>query len=182
MTCRRRSMNPKAPGQAPTAGTALVSAVLASLNHGAQAQDAPPASARPAASAASQAEPMDTQTVTVTDGAGLGQVSIRGVTTGDQTIATVGIYVDDVAFGSSSAFAAGSTMALDMSLLDQNHIEVLRGPQGTLYGAGAMGGLLKYVTNEPDTRASSRASSRWASAPPRAAASATWRAASSTCR
>ena len=86
-----------------------------------------------------------------TNGPGLGQVSIRGVTTGDQTIATVGIYVDEVAFGSSSAFAAGSTMALDMSLLDLNHIEVLRGPQGTLYGAGAMGGLLKYVTNEPDT-------------------------------
>ena len=86
-----------------------------------------------------------------TNGPGLGQVSIRGVTTGDQTIATVGIYVDDVPFGSSSAFAAGSTMALDMSLLDLNHIEVLRGPQGTLYGAGAMGGLLKYVTNEPDT-------------------------------
>ena len=85
------------------------------------------------------------------NGAGLGQISIRGVTTGDQTIATVGVYVDDVAFGSSSAFAAGSTMALDMSLLDLNHIEVLRGPQGTLYGAGAMGGLLKYVTNEPDS-------------------------------
>ena len=67
-----------------------------------------------------------------TNGPGLGQVSIRGVTTGDQTIATVGIYVDEVAFGSSSAFAAGSTMALDMSLLDLNHIEVLRGPQGTL--------------------------------------------------
>ena len=89
--------------------------------------------------------------VKTTNGPGLGQVSIRGVTTGDQTIATVGIYVDDVAFGSSSAFAAGSTMALDMSLLDLNHIEVLRGPQGTLYGAGAMGGLLKYVTNEPDS-------------------------------
>ena len=89
--------------------------------------------------------------VKTTNGPGLGQVSIRGVTTGDQTIATVGIYVDDVAFGSSSAFAAGSTMALDMALLDLNHIEVLRGPQGTLYGAGAMGGLLKYVTNEPDT-------------------------------
>ena len=37
-----------------------------------------------------------------------------------------------------------------MSLLDLNHVEILRGPQGTLYGAGAMGGLLKYVTNEPD--------------------------------
>ena len=84
-------------------------------------------------------------------GAGLGAVSIRGVTTGDQSIATVGTYIDDVAYGSSSAFAAGSQTALDMSLLDLNHIEVLRGPQGTLYGAGAMGGVVKYVTNEPDT-------------------------------
>ncbi len=84
-------------------------------------------------------------------GAGLGAVSIRGVSTGDQSIATVGTYIDDVAYGSSSAFAAGSQTALDMSLLDLNHIEVLRGPQGTLYGAGAMGGVVKYVTNEPDT-------------------------------
>lgn len=91
--------------------------------------------------------------VKTANGPGLGQISIRGVTTGDQTISTVGVYVDEVAFGSSSAFAAGSTMALDMALLDLNHIEVLRGPQGTLYGAGAMGGLLKYVTNAPDTYA-----------------------------
>ena len=83
-------------------------------------------------------------------GAGVGAVSIRGVTTGDQTIPTVGIYIDDVAYGSSSAFAAGSQTALDMSLLDLNHIEVLRGPQGTLYGASAMGGVVKYVTNEPE--------------------------------
>ena len=89
--------------------------------------------------------------VKTTGGAGIGAVSIRGVSTGDQTISTVGTYIDDVAFGSSSAFAAGSSTALDMSLLDLNHIEVLRGPQGTLYGAGAMGGLVKYVTNEPDT-------------------------------
>ncbi len=89
--------------------------------------------------------------VKTTGGAGIGSVTIRGVSTGDQTIPTVGTYIDDVAFGSSNAFAAGATTALDMSLLDLNHIEVLRGPQGTLYGAGAMGGLVKYVTNEPDT-------------------------------
>ncbi len=80
-----------------------------------------------------------------------GSVSIRGVSTGDQTIATVGTYIDNVAFGSSSAFAAGASTSLEMQLLDLKHIEVLRGPQGTLYGAGAMGGLLKYVTNEPDS-------------------------------
>lgn len=84
-------------------------------------------------------------------GSGSGQVSIRGVTTGVQTGPTVGMYVDDVSFGSSTAYGQGSAFALDMSLLDLNHIEILRGPQGTLYGAGAMGGLLKYVTNEPDS-------------------------------
>jgi len=89
--------------------------------------------------------------VKTSGGAGLGAVSIRGVSTGDETIPTVGTYIDDVAYGSSSAFAAGSQTALDMSLLDLDHIEVLRGPQGTLYGAGAMGGVVKYVTNEPDT-------------------------------
>jgi outer membrane receptor protein involved in Fe transport len=89
--------------------------------------------------------------VKTTGGTGNGAIAIRGVTTGDQTIATVSLYVDDVAIGSSSAFANGAASALDMALLDLNHIEVLRGPQGTLYGAGAMGGLLKYVTNEPDT-------------------------------
>lgn len=86
-----------------------------------------------------------------TGGAGLGGLSLRGVSTGNQTIATVGVYVDEVAFGSSTAFAGGAQMSLDMAMLDLHHIELLRGPQGTLYGAGAMGGLLKYVTNEPDT-------------------------------
>jgi iron complex outermembrane recepter protein len=92
----------------------------------------------------------------VTNGAGGGsdQISIRGVTTGNMDIGpTVGVYVDDVPFGSSTSYGNGSSYALDMGLLDLNHIELLRGPQGTLYGAGAMGGLLKYVTNEPDSEA-----------------------------
>ena len=84
-------------------------------------------------------------------GPGFGAISIRGVTTGNQSIPTVGVYVDDVAVGSSSAYARGSLLFLDMGLLDLNHIELLRGPQGTLYGASSMGGLLKYVTNVPDT-------------------------------
>ena len=84
-------------------------------------------------------------------GPGRGSITMRGVSVGEATIATVGVYVDDVPFGSSSAFVSGGSSALDLSLLDLNHIEVLRGPQGTLYGAGAMGGLLKYVTNDPDS-------------------------------
>ena len=89
--------------------------------------------------------------VKTTGGAGNGAINIRGVSTGDQTISTVSTYIDDVAIGSSNAYVGGSATAFDMALLDLNHIEVIRGPQGTLYGAGAMGGLLKYVTNEPDT-------------------------------
>jgi outer membrane receptor protein involved in Fe transport len=84
-------------------------------------------------------------------GAGLGAISVRGVSTGDQTVSTVGTYIDDVAFGSYSAFVNGPINALEMNLLDLHHVELLRGPQGTLYGAGAMGGLLKYVTTQPNS-------------------------------
>jgi iron complex outermembrane recepter protein len=85
-----------------------------------------------------------------TAGAGRTQVSLRGVTTGLDVSPTVGIYVDDVPFGSSSAFAQGSNLALDVGLFDLDRIEVLRGPQGTLYGASTVGGLIKYVTRRPD--------------------------------
>ncbi|TDP71784.1 TonB-dependent receptor domain-containing protein [Roseateles toxinivorans] len=92
--------------------------------------------------------------VNLTDSGGLtAALSIRGVTTGQQTVATVGVYVDDVATGSSGPYSAGAATPLSMGLLDLHHIEILRGPQGTLYGAGAMGGVLKYVTNEPETDA-----------------------------
>lgn len=86
-----------------------------------------------------------------TGGGGLNDVSIRGVTTGTQTSATVGVYVDEVPVGSNTAYLGGA-QALDLRLLDLKNLELLRGPQGTLYGAGAMGGLLKYVTNDADTR------------------------------
>jgi iron complex outermembrane receptor protein len=84
-------------------------------------------------------------------GPGRGQVEIRGVSVGALSAPTVGIYIDDVAFGSSTSFVGEAVSALDLSLLDLHHVELLRGPQGTLYGAGAMGGLLKYVTNDPDS-------------------------------
>jgi outer membrane receptor protein involved in Fe transport len=83
-------------------------------------------------------------------GPGRGQVNIRGVSVGSMSAPTVGIYVDEVAFGSSTSFVGEAVSALDLALLDLHHVELLRGPQGTLYGAGAMGGLLKYVTNDPD--------------------------------
>lgn len=90
--------------------------------------------------------------VTLTHGGAFsGALSIRGLATASVGAASVGVYVDDVATGSSAPYGLGAITPLDMGLLDLHHIEILRGPQGTLYGAGAMGGLIKYVTNEPDT-------------------------------
>jgi outer membrane receptor protein involved in Fe transport len=84
-----------------------------------------------------------------TQGAGSAQISMRGVTTGADVGPTVGIYVDEVPYGSSSSFANGVRRALDVGLFDIERVEVLRGPQGTLYGASSMGGVLKYVTRTP---------------------------------
>nr|WP_298718517.1 TonB-dependent receptor [uncultured Steroidobacter sp.] len=86
-------------------------------------------------------------------GVGQTQVNLRGITSGYNVSPTVGIYVDDVPYGSSTAFTASAQLALDVGLFDMTRVEILRGPQGTLYGASTMGGLVKYVTNMPDTTA-----------------------------
>jgi len=78
------------------------------------------------------------------------QLTIRGMTTGGYTNPTVGITVDDVPFGSSSSLASGQE-APDLDPSDLARIEVLRGPQGTLYGASSLGGLVKFVTVDPST-------------------------------
>ena len=84
-------------------------------------------------------------------GAGQGELVMRGVSTGNQTSPTVSVYIDDVPVGGSTVYAAAATFVFDAALMDLDHIEFLYGPQGTLYGAGSMGGLVKYVTNKPDT-------------------------------
>jgi iron complex outermembrane recepter protein len=88
-----------------------------------------------------------------TSGVGSTQVNLRGITTGNNISPTVGIYVDEVPYGSSTPFASGAQLALDVGLFDVSRIEILRGPQGTLYGASTMGGLLKYVSVLPDVGA-----------------------------
>ena len=80
---------------------------------------------------------------------GLESLTIRGESVGGVG-STVATYVDDVPFGSSNALANGSLTTGDFDTWDLQRVEVLRGPQGTLYGAGSEGGLLKYVTNPPD--------------------------------
>ena len=80
---------------------------------------------------------------------GQGRLVMRGVNTGG-VASTVAVYMDETPFGSSSALVNGAVLAGDFDTFDVARIEVLRGPQGTLYGASSMGGLLKFVTNLPD--------------------------------
>ena len=76
------------------------------------------------------------------------RVTLRGVNTGG-VASTIGIYFDDVPFGSSTGLANGSISAGDFDTFDVARVEVLRGPQGTLYGASSLGGVLKFVPNRP---------------------------------
>jgi outer membrane receptor protein involved in Fe transport len=79
---------------------------------------------------------------------GVGRLVLRGVNTGGVS-STVAVYVDETPFGSSTGLVNGAILAGDFDTFDVARIEVLRGPQGTLYGASSLGGVLKFVTNTP---------------------------------
>ena len=80
---------------------------------------------------------------------GVGRLMLRGVNTGG-VATTVAVYIDETPFGSSSGLVNGAILAGDFDPFDVARIEVLRGPQGTLYGASSLGGVLKFVTNAPE--------------------------------
>jgi outer membrane receptor protein involved in Fe transport len=84
------------------------------------------------------------------DTPGVGRLVLRGINTGG-IASTVAVYVDETPFGSSSGLVNGAILAGDFDPFDMQRIEVLRGPQGTLYGASSLGGVLKFVTNQPQT-------------------------------
>jgi iron complex outermembrane receptor protein len=81
-------------------------------------------------------------------GPGQSQVSVRGVSAGqivrDQpgVKEQVGVYLDE-------SVASLSLFTPDFDLFDLNRVETLRGPQGTLFGSGSVGGTLRYITNQP---------------------------------
>jgi outer membrane receptor protein involved in Fe transport len=83
---------------------------------------------------------------------GVTRLALRGINTGG-VASTIGIYVNDVPFGSSSGLANAAILSGDFDTFDLARVEVLRGPQGTLYGASSLGGVIKYVTNAPSTDA-----------------------------
>jgi outer membrane receptor protein involved in Fe transport len=91
-------------------------------------------------------------TVTPNEFNGSATIAIRGIISGDVTNPTVGATFDDVSLGSSTSIGGGYVVP-DLDPSDLSSIEILRGPQGTLYGASSIGGLLKYVTADPSTEA-----------------------------
>ena len=85
-------------------------------------------------------------------GPGQTEFEMRGMTSAGGNSSTVGFYFDDTPL-TAPASAQNGKVVIDPNLYDLNHVEVLRGPQGTLYGAGSMGGTVKIVPNAPNPAA-----------------------------
>jgi outer membrane receptor protein involved in Fe transport len=77
------------------------------------------------------------------------EVEMRGMTSSGGNSATVGFYLDDIPL-TGPAGAQNGHVVIDPSLYDLDRIEVLRGPQGTLFGSGSMGGTVRLITNQPN--------------------------------
>lgn len=73
------------------------------------------------------------------------KIFIRGIAEGlsARTLATTGVYIDEVSLSEVDAGLA------DVNTFDIERVEVLRGPQGTLYGSGSMGGTVRVITAKP---------------------------------
>ena len=79
-------------------------------------------------------------------------ITIRGLSAGSNQNPIVATVIDDVPAASSVARSLGGFTSPDLDPSDLARIEVLKGPQGTLYGADSLGGLIKYVTADPSTQ------------------------------
>jgi iron complex outermembrane receptor protein len=87
-----------------------------------------------------------------TSGPGMGELEMRGIASVGGNSPTVGFYYDDTPLTAPSATNEGK-IVISPALYDLNRVEVLRGPQGTLYGSGSMGGTIKLVPNAPNPNA-----------------------------
>ncbi|PZR44884.1 MAG: TonB-dependent receptor, partial [Stutzerimonas stutzeri] len=84
-------------------------------------------------------------------GAGRGRISVRGIRS--QGEATLALYYGETPIiGSNGTSSDPGGRTGDIALFDVKQVEVLRGPQGTLYGSSSMGGTIRMLFNEPSTR------------------------------
>jgi outer membrane receptor protein involved in Fe transport len=81
-------------------------------------------------------------------GPGLTEYDARGLASNGGAAPTVGFYLDEIPL-SPPALSQSGKVVIDPDLYDIERVEVLRGPQGTLYGSGSMGGTIKVITNQP---------------------------------
>ncbi len=82
------------------------------------------------------------------NGPGLSNIEMRGVSASGG-MSTTGVYMDDVSMSAGNVYSMG---AAEPKFFDLDHVEVLRGPQGTLYGASSMGGTVKFISNQPNLK------------------------------
>jgi outer membrane receptor protein involved in Fe transport len=77
------------------------------------------------------------------------EIEMRGMTSSGGNSATVGLYLDDIPLA-GPASAQNGHVVIDPDLYDLNRVEILRGPQGTLFGSGSMGGTVRLISNQPN--------------------------------
>jgi iron complex outermembrane recepter protein len=83
-----------------------------------------------------------------TAGPGLTEYEARGLASNGGAAPTVGFYLDEIPL-SPPAVSQSGKVVIDPNLYDVERVEILRGPQGTLYGSGSMGGTVRVLTNQP---------------------------------
>ncbi len=76
-------------------------------------------------------------------GPGRQQITIRGIGNNAGTASLIGLYLDE------ASVSGGIREQIDLRAIDLERVEVLRGPQGTLYGDGSAGGTVRFITRDP---------------------------------